>query len=182
MNTNCWLASATAGTELATRDAINALGAQAWVARRVDCVREGPARNRVPRTEPLLPGYLFVRCSPEQWHEIKATVRTLWPDMTPFSDAYWDNRLAPFMAETDRDAEQRLAAIEAGRRVEKYQAGTTTLLILVGALAGQRATFQGVVEDEDDLEPLKLIAEIGSIGGRALTMRFDAAAVTPLNL
>lgn len=177
-----WLANISEPrTEFAVRDSILELGAFAWVARKVEQKKVKGQRTPVPVISPLLSGYLFVACSDEQWHDIRANVRGLWPEMLRISPAYWERRLSPFIATNDQDYLSRMAAAAQGERLASYADGAE-LEVLVGALAGRRAIFRGVVEDDADDAPLRLIAEVpGFIGGKALQVTLSASDVQPLH-
>lgn len=171
-----WLSTTPTGREFAVRDDILARGAYAWVPRKVDPKRIPGKRMPVAIVAPLLPNYVLISCSDEQWHDIRDNVRGLWPEMTRISAAYWERRLAPYIEANDRAHDERLTQINAGERIEKFHDGDE-LQIILGGLTGTKAIFRGIVEDDTLDLGLKLVAEVGFIAGRAITMALDPAHV-----
>ncbi len=173
-------------SELDAVEEAEALGLTAHCPRRVDMQRRGNKRRPEPIHGPLLPKYIFIEGSAEEWHLAKLckNVRHL----TWCSDREARNVLA-YVAAAEAEYAKRLAEIEAAQKVladreaskaqrrealkavQHFKAGEL-LEILDGSFKGRLAQFAGIVERGTSPE---LMVEL-EIFGRVTPIRLDPLA------
>lgn len=178
-----WIGYTKSGREAEVADAIRALGAFAWWARKVEPKRVPTKRRPVAVTSPYLANYVFIDCSDAQWHGLR-DVKHLAHTLQSVAQATADRQLRPFMAEVDAAYEARVARIAAGERVEAFQPGER-LRILEGPLRDQLVRFDGIVRGATDIED-RLRARLPLLGGWVPVMldplHVGSADVNPLDM
>lgn len=157
-----WIAYARAGREFEVRDAIQALGAYAWVAREFKTVRPPTMRRHVAVVAPHLARYVFVQIADELWHQLH-DIKHLGGSMLPVPEASAKRYLLPFMDRIDVDFAAREARFAAGEKLDAYKPGDL-LEILAGPLAEQIVRFERIVTGATDIED-KLRARMDAMGG-----------------
>jgi transcription antitermination factor NusG len=157
------------GHEMEAQAEIEKLGIRAVVPLSVEAVRRGYRRRAEPVVSPVLPNYVFTDGDATDWHAV-ASVAKLAPTMIFLADSVARRYLLPFIAKTEADFTERMAAIEAGRRLEEYRPGDA-LAILSGPFEGQLARFRRIVETSFDYFPM--IEADMEMFGRITTVKVD---------
>lgn len=167
-----WLAYAKAGKELEVQAALSELGITAHCAKVVEVKRVGKRRKPDVFVEPLLPNYLFVDCTAEQYLDV-ISVKHIAPTMAaiPKGD---DFAVRAFLLRAGSEFDTRMAKIDAGERVEQFSVGDL-LKVLDGPLSGLTATFRGIVEGDRGAFP-SIIADV-ELMGRVVPTNFDVLDV-----
>lgn len=168
-----WIFYARARHEFEVAEQIAPLALQAVVPRKVEAkfiLRKGD----VPDVRPILTNYVMVHCTPEQWHVIRgANIKHLSPTAQMVADRVARAQLVPFIDTAAAEYADRMARIEAGEKVSRYQDGDTVEL-MAGRLAGITATFRRMVEAS---WPPEVVVSVGQIGGKDLAMTVEAQHV-----
>lgn len=140
-----WIGYAKAGKEFEVQQSLADLGITAHCARVVEVKRVGKRRKPEAFVTPLLPNYVFIDCTADQYLEAVA-VKHLAGTMAaiPTGDA---KAVMGFVQRADKELNTRMAKIEAGERLEQFKVGDL-LDVLDGPLSGFTATFRGIVEGD----------------------------------
>lgn len=141
------------------------LGIVAHVPRKIEMIRQGKRRRPDAVVRPLIPGYIFIEATADEWHMLRQTkhVRTLM-GVGPLDE----RNVRAFIAKADADFAARMAQIEAGERVAEYNPGEL-LQIIAGPFAGTLARFKRIAEGAIFPE---VVAE-AEFMGQAVTIRLD---------
>lgn len=137
------LAYTAAGHEFETAEAINAMGALAVVPRKVEAIRLPKRRYAEAVISPVLPNYLFLAMSPEQWHQAQAD-RIIFATVKWIGPNEW-RRVQAYAERVEQDYMLRMEQIEARERVSEYDPGQA-LQLLGGAFRDSLAVFRRIVE------------------------------------
>ena len=151
---------ATTGREFTVEQAIQDLGIDAWVARKMEFKRVGKHRRPESVVTPYLPNYIFIELSPDGFHEVQG-VKHLAKTMLPIprlSQRYLDTFKARVQAEYDAQADRAAS----GERLEQFTYGDT-LKVIAGPFMDQLVKFKGTVERARDMHPM-LTGEIEIMG------------------
>ena len=156
-----WMAYAKSGKELEVKDALAEDGITAHCALKVEMKRVGKRRRPDVFVEPLLPNYLFIECTDEQYLVAIGT-KHLASTMTmvPAGDKASVMR---FIGRAQDAFSERMAKIDAGERLDQFQVGDL-LDVLEGPLAGLVATFRGIVDRDRSIFPV-ISADVEFMGG-----------------
>jgi len=162
-----WIGYAKAGREFEVVSAIEALGINAWCARKIEAVRVGKKRYPEAQITPYLPNYLFIEATADQWHQV-TNIKHLASTLTPVPIN--GGGLSRFMRERDAAFDERKAMIDAGERLKEYEIGDP-FEILSGPLAGHVAKFRQIMETTHDPFP-RLQGEV-MVMGRGVRVEVD---------
>ena len=162
-----WIAYATTGKELEAEEAIQAMGLDCIVPRKVEMIRRGNRRRPDVVESPFLPNYLFVWANPEEWYWLRdvkhvANIMGVSPQEERLVRAFIDR--------VQSDYTTRLAQIAAGERLAEYNPGDI-LEIMLGQFAGKTATFIAMVERAHELFP-RIKADMEAMG-RVVQVELD---------
>lgn len=163
-----WIGSAKSGREFEVRDAILALGAMAYVPRKIEALRRGKQRWAEAVESPVLPNYVFVDCTDDEWHGLRS-VKHLSGTMLRVPGA----TVRSIQAFLDREAKayaERRALYDAGERLSQYTSGDE-IEIFGGPFAGRLATFRSMTQADGEMFP-RLRAET-EVMGRVVTFNLD---------
>ena len=154
-------------TQFYVQRELAALGIEAWVGRKVDFIRRGKNRFAEAIESPVLPNYVFVEMTPQQF--IKAQgVKYLAPtfQMVPRQEV---ERVKQFqrLVEASYEAAQRVDA-NSRASVAEYKRGAS-LRVVSGPFRDMLATFERMVNSPDAAWD-RVEATIDGIGGK---VRFD---------
>lgn len=140
-----WLAYARAGKELEVQQALEEIGITAECAKVVEVKRVGKRRRPDVFIKPMLPNYLFVTCTDEQFLQVIG-VKNVASTMVaiPRGD---ERGVRAFLRSAQADFDRNIAKISAGERIEQFKDGDL-LKVLNGPLAGLTARFRGIVEHD----------------------------------
>jgi len=170
-----WIGYARGGREFDVEEAIQALGIEVHVAKIRVAVRSGTNREAIPEDRLVLPNYVFIHCTDEQWYSL-AGVKYLAARkmMVPPAEVPRIRRFIQTWAlEYAANAARIEADILSGKRLSEYRRGDT-LEILDGFLQGEMATFREIVEDDEG--HLRVVAEtvnVTMLGGRPVVVELD---------
>lgn len=167
-----WLAYARAGKELEVHEALAEIGITSRCARVVEVKRIGKRHRPDVFIDPLLPNYLFVECTAEQYLDAVA-IKNIAPTMSmiPKCDLA---EIAAFLDRADAALDERLARINAGERLQQFTEGEL-LEVLGGPLTGMIARFRRIVDDDRGIFP-SVEAEVDMMG-RPVPTKLDALHV-----
>jgi transcription antitermination factor NusG len=168
-----WAAYARTRGEFAAQEALQAIGIDARVARQVEAYRPPTKRTAVPVTRPYLSRVVFIHVTDDEWHQAVA-LKEVPGSLMAINDKSAERFLLPFLARVEADYQERMAAIEAGQRVEEYAPGDL-LEILAGPLAGTIATFRQVMHRAHETHPL--IQAEGEMFGGKVALELDPVQV-----
>lgn len=167
-----WIAYAPARREFEARDACADLGVTAIVPRKVELIRSGKRRFPDPVVSPVLPNYIGLDLSDDDWHKV-TRIPSLRLTMMACGPGDW-RRFLNFADIAEDAYDLAMAQIAAGQRVTEFSEGDA-IAILGGPLAGQLAAFRRIVERAEAAFPL-IGAEL-NIMGRSVLITLDPVLV-----
>jgi transcription antitermination factor NusG len=156
-----WIGYAARGHEIEVEDAIRAIGMSAWVAKRIEWRRNPTGRRWRAEVEPLLPNYVFIECTDDQWHHLR-DVKFLATTLMGISRQSAARYLAPFREKVDAAFTESQDKAKAREMAEVFTPGEM-IELEKGPLAGMLVTFRRMVETDKPGFP-KLIAGVTLFG------------------
>jgi transcription antitermination factor NusG len=141
---------ARSGREFEAESEVQALGYDAYVARRMDFKRVGNNRKVVSVVTPYLPNYVFMDLDGDGFHQVRAIKHiapTLW--VIPAGGL---RDFMEFRKTVDREFDEQQSRKDSGERLEQFAIGQS-LLVTDGPLADQLVTFRKTIEASHELHP-----------------------------
>jgi hypothetical protein len=157
-----WAGYTRNGAEFDARDALRALGLNAYAPSIIEVRSRG--KNRQPQRFEVaaLPRLVFIQGTPEQYHN--AVRRGDWPatHMT-ITDAAWFAYVRPYIERIDAERADQQARLDAGEKMQHFEVGQELEAVL-GPFKGQLLQFVRSVDTADGLT--RILAEADFFGGK----------------